>query len=334
VNEKQQEYFLMGKLIWGNDIELLGIILGFIMSYVNERELDEVRTMEEGFKKAYSHDTEGTIEAVEKLRYFALQLVPLNVTAENELDIKALTISIGDIGRVAAENNMEPACVTSVRAIGDIAVEAANQERESLAIKASTVLGRLSLELAEKNFSTAAKNGAESLGSCGKVASSVGMEMLVTLSEIYLMQLSLNAMDKSFYEIGYSAVDMLGEIGASSAEQEMELCTTEAAILLEDLGNSALRKKDEAYAKVVIQALGNMGAVASQHNLISSLVQIAWSLETIRVLAREMDLKIALLLAKEILDSLSTAGMLDEARNLEKIQEIKKFHQRVLKKVE
>jgi hypothetical protein len=227
---------------------------------------------------------------------------------------------------------MELACVASVQAVADIAVEAANQERESLAIKALTVLGRVALEFAEKSLDIAAKGAAKEFGKCAKTASKIKMEMIVNLSEIYLMQLSLKAVDKSLAETGYTTVTMLGEIGASSAEQEMEISTTEAAILLEDLGNSALRKKDEAYAKVVIQALGNIGTAASQSGLKSSLVQVAWSLETLRVLAREINLKDAFLAAKETLEPLNTAGIIDEEKNLEKIQEIKKLHQLVLKK--
>ena len=88
------------------------------MSSVNEHELDEVRTIEEGFKKAYEGDLKGTVDAIDKLRDFTLQLIHMNVTAENELDIKALMISIGDIGRVAAEMKMEPACDASSRLSG------------------------------------------------------------------------------------------------------------------------------------------------------------------------------------------------------------------------
>jgi len=43
-------------------------------------------------------------------------------------------------------------------------------------------------------------------------------------------------------------------------------------------------------------------------------------------------LKAASLEAKAALESLNTAGMLDEEQNLEKIQEIKKFHSLILQK--
>jgi len=75
---------LIGKLIWSKDIGLIRIILGPSMSYINENELDEVRTIEEGFKKAYDQDTKGTVEVIDKLRNFAFQLIHLNVSAENE----------------------------------------------------------------------------------------------------------------------------------------------------------------------------------------------------------------------------------------------------------
>jgi hypothetical protein len=138
------------------------------MSYIDEGELAEVRAIEEGFKKAYDDDLKGTVEAIDKLRDFTLRLIYLSATAENELDAKALIISIGDIGRVAAENNMESACVASSRALGDIVVEAAGQERESLAIKTLSVFGRLALEFAVKGMDLAAKSAAESLGKLRK----------------------------------------------------------------------------------------------------------------------------------------------------------------------
>ena len=45
-------------------------------------------------------------------------------------------------------------------------------------------------------------------------------------------------------------------------------------------------------------------------------------------------MKAAHLAAKTALESLNTAGMLDEEQNLEKIQEIRKFHSLFLKRVE
>jgi ribosomal protein S11 len=323
---------LIGKLIWSKDIGLIRIILGPGMSYVNENELDEVRTIEEGFKKAYDQDTKGTVEAIDKLRNFAFQLIHLNVSAENELDIKALVISIGDIGRAAAEMRMEIACVTSSRALGDIAIEAAGQKREPIAIKALSVVGNLALEFAVKGMDTAAKGAAESLGNCGKVSSKIKMETMTSLSEIYLMQVALKAMEINLSETVIASISLLGEIGAYSAEQIMEISTLEAAVILEDLGNAAVRKKSESYAKAAIQALENLGTAVSQYGLKSVLVQVAWSLETIRVFTLEQNLKDACRAAKDALESLNTAEMLDEEQNLEKIQEIKKFHSLFLKK--
>ena len=89
---------------------------------------------------------------------------------------------------------------------------------------------------------------------------------------------------------------------------------------------------NESYAKAVIQALENLGTAVSRYGLKNVLVQIAWSLEIIRVLTLEQGLKATCLAAKNALDSLNTAGMLDEEQNLEKIQEIKKFHSIFLKK--
>jgi len=112
----------------------------------------------------------------------------------------------------------------------------------------------------------------------------------------------------------------------------MEISTLEAAVILEDRGNGAVRKKSESYAKAAIQALENLGTAVSQYGLKSVLVQIAWSLETIRVFTLEQSLKDACHAAKDALESLNTAEMLDEEQNLEKIQEIKKFHSLFLKK--
>jgi len=135
---------------------------------VNENELDEIRTIEEGFKKAYSEDVKGTIEAVDKLRGFAFKLIHRDADAENELDIKALIISIGDIARVAAEMRMEKACAASGRTLGDITLEAAGQKREPLAIKALSVVGSLALEFTGKGLDVAARSAAESPGNCGE----------------------------------------------------------------------------------------------------------------------------------------------------------------------
>ena len=305
------------------------------MSYVNENELDEIKTIEEGFKKAYDQDAKGTIDAVDRLRNFAFQLIHMDAVPENEIDIKALVISIGDIGRVAAEMRMEAVCVASSHALGDIALEAAGQKRETLAVKALSVIGNLALEFAGRDLDTAAKGAAESLGKCGKASSRIKMETLASLSEIYLMQVALKAMEKNLSETGIVSINFLGEIGASSAEKKMEISSLEAAVILEDLGNSVVREKSEkseSYAKALIRALENLGTAASEYDLNNVLVQTAWSLEIIRVLTLEQGLNTVCLAAKNALESLNTAGMLDEEQNLEKIQEIRKFHSIFLKK--
>lgn len=299
---------------------------------MNENELDEIRTIEEGFKKAYSEDQKGTEEAIDKLRGFALKLIHLEADVENELDIKALIISIGDIARVAAEMRMEKACTASGRALGDITLEAAGQKREPLAIKALSVVGSLALEFAGKGLEAATRDTAESLGNCGKSSSRMKMETLASLSEIYLMQVVLKSIEKGLQETGIAATGFLGEIGIASAEQEIEISTLEAAVILEDLGNAAVKENNEFQVKAAIEALENLGTAVSQHGLKSILIQIAWSLETIRVLTLERGLKRACFAAKAALESVNTAGLLDEEQNLEKIREIKEFHSLILKK--
>lgn len=79
---------------------------GCCMSFADERELAEVRMIEEGgLRSAYDGgDTEGgVIKAFSSLRDFAVYLVHLDITAEHELDAKALIIAMGDIGREAAQ---------------------------------------------------------------------------------------------------------------------------------------------------------------------------------------------------------------------------------------
>ena len=181
-------------------------------------------------------------------------------------------------------------------------------------------------------WDTAAKGAAESLGKCGKASSKLKIETMASLSEIYLMQTTLKAMEKNLSETVIVCINALGEIGASSAEQKMEISTLEAAVILEDLGSATVMGKTESYAKAVVQALENLGTAVSRYGLKSVLVQTVWSLEIIRVLALEQGLKAACLGAKSALESLNTAGMLDEEQNLEKIQEIKKFHSSFLKK--
>ena len=123
--------------------------MGHGISFVNENELDEVRTIEEGFQKAYSGDQRGTVEAISRLRDFVFQLIHLDANAENELDLKALIISIGDIARVATEKEMQQACAVSCYALGDIVFEAAGQKRETIAIKALSIVGSLAQEFAK-----------------------------------------------------------------------------------------------------------------------------------------------------------------------------------------
>jgi hypothetical protein len=322
----------IGKLIWSKDIRLTRITAGLGISSVNENELDEVRTIEEGLKKAYSEDLKGTVEAVYKLKDFAFHLIHQEADPENELDIKALIISIGDIARVAAEFKMVQACAASGQALGDIALEAAGENREPLAIKALSVVGSLSMEFAEKGLDDATKGTVESLGNCGKNFSRMKMDTLASLSEIYLMQVSLKSMEKDSLDSGITAVGLLGEIGVASAEQAIEMSTMEAAVILGDLGNAAVRKNNESCAKAVIEALEHLGTAISQPDLKNILVQIAWSLETIRVLTLEKGLKRACFAAKAALESINTAGILDEEQNLEKIRKIKEFHSFILKK--
>ncbi|HWQ49257.1 MAG TPA: hypothetical protein VN414_09990 [Methanosarcina sp.] len=306
--------------------------MGSGISSVNVNELDEVRTIEEGFKKAYSGDLKGTVEAIDRLKGFAYQLIHLDADAENELDLKAIIISIGDIARVSAEMKMEQACSVSGRVLGDIALEAASQKREPIAIKALSIVGSLALEFTGKGLDEAAKSAAESLGTCGKGSSRMKMETLISLSEVYLMQVSLRSIEKGRYKAGIAAIGYLGEIGIASAEQSIETSILEAAVILEDLGNAAVRENSEPYAKVVIEALENLGTEVSQRGMKNILVQIAWSLEMIRVLTLEQGLKGACFAAKAALESINTTGLLDAEQNLEKIREIKEFHSFILKK--
>ncbi|MCC4766148.1 hypothetical protein FXW07_05840 [Methanosarcina sp. DH1] len=306
--------------------------MGFDTSPVDVNELDEVQAIEEGFKKAYSGDLKGTVEAVDKLKGFALQLIPLDADPENELDIKALVISIGDIARVSAEMKMEQACSVSGRVLGDISLEAAGQKRETIAIKALSIVGSLALEFAGKGLDVAAISAAESLGTCGKGYSRMKMETLISLAEAYLLQVSLLSIEKSLNKTGIAAIGYLGETGVASAKQAIETSTLEASVILEDLGNAAVRENNEPCTKAVIEALENLGTEVSQGGMKNILVQIAWSLEMIRLLALEQGMKGACFAAKAALESINTAGLLDAEQNLEKIREIKEFHSFILKK--
>lgn len=321
----------------GHDIELIRNIParnipGFGMYSADERELDEVRVIEEGLGAAYDRNTKRVVEAFDKLKEFALRLIYLDFSAEHELDAKALIVAMGDIGKITAENRMEIASVAASRALGEVCLEAALHEREALTIKALSVLGSLSRELAGKGLDRAAKSAAESLGAFGKAAAMSKKEDHVSLAEIYLMQLASKALDEHLPEAGPVAVCLLGEVGAASSGQALEESAMGAAILLEDLGAAAVRNKHETQVKAVIHAFGLLGEAFSLKEQKIALVQAAWSLETIRLLALEYDMKTAAREAKVMLDSLKTAGILDEEQNLEKIQDIRDFHQRVLKK--
>lgn len=302
------------------------------MSAVDERELAEVRMIEEGLRSAYDGDSERVIEAFNGLKDFAVHLVHMDITAENELDAKALIIAMGDIGRETAERGMEAASIASAHALGKVAVEAVDQERESLALKALSVLGNLALEFGRKNMDEVAKSAAGSLGNIGKAASKIKMEVLTGLSEVYLMQLSMKAMEENLLETWDTALNSLEEIGASSAEQEIESDAVGAAILLEELGTAAARKQDEPRVKSVIKALGKLGRELSQKGSKNALVQTVWALETLRILAFEHEMENAGSEGKLELELLSTAGIPDEEQNLEKIQEIREFHQRILRR--
>ena len=167
-------------------------------------------------------------------------MIHLNADAENELDIKTLIVSIGDIARVTAEMKMEQACSLSGRVLGDIALEAAGQKREPLAIKALSIVGSLALEFTEKGLDVAARGVVESLGTCGKTFSRQNMETLTSLSEIYLMQLSLKSLEKKSHGAGIAAIGFLGEIGVTSVEQAIETSALEAAVILEDQKSTRL----------------------------------------------------------------------------------------------
>ena len=222
---------------------------GCCMSFADERELAEVRMIEEGLRSAYDGDTEGVIKAFSSLRDFAVYLVHLDITAEHELDAKALIIAMGDIGREAAQKRMEEASISSVSSLGEVAVEAVYEERESLALKALSVLGSLALEFGGKGMDAAAKSAAESLANVGKASSKKKMEVLTGLSEVYLMQLSMKAMEEKLSVTWNISLNLLGEIGVLSAEKAMENNAVGAAILFETLGTAAARKKDELRVK-------------------------------------------------------------------------------------
>ncbi|AAM04831.1 predicted protein [Methanosarcina acetivorans C2A] len=307
-------------------------ILGCFMSSVDERELAEVRMIEEGLRKAYDGDAKGVVDAFSSLRDFAVQLIHLDLTAENELDAKALIIAMGDIGKLTAEKRMEIASIAAVHSLGEVAVEAADRKRESLALKALSGLGGLALEFAEKGMDAVAKNAAETLGNLGKKSLEAKMEVLASLSETYLMQLARKAMDENLPETWATAVNFLVGIGVSSAGQEMENSSVGSAILLEELGIAAVRKRNEPQVKVIIEALEKLGKELSRQESKNALVQTVWTLETLRVLALEYGMETAVAAGKLTLEALNTTGIPDEEQNLERIQEIKELHRRILKR--
>ncbi|HII01834.1 TPA: hypothetical protein HA351_09390 [Methanosarcinaceae archaeon] len=302
------------------------------MSSEEQRSLDEIRGIEEGLKAAYTRNTKEAVEAFDRLRDFAIRLIYLNVTAEHELDAKALIVSIGDMGKITAEHRMEIASVAASRALGAIAAEAASQRRDALAIKAVSVLGSLSRELAARGMDTAAKSAAESLGKFGAISARMGVENQVTLSEIYLMQLVREAMEEGLSETGIIAVAFLGEVGAVSVENKLEESAIGGSILLEELGIAAVRENHEPEAKVVINAFEKLGKASSMHGMKSLLFQAAWSVETIRVLAEDKGMNAISRIAKLTLESVKAAGAQDEEQILEKIQDIKKFHRKIMEK--
>lgn len=323
----------IGKLITIQDINTSNDYFpGCCMSSVEGRELAEVRMIEEGLRSAYDGDAEGVIKAFNGLRDFAVNLIHLDITAEYELDAKALIIAMGDIGRETAERKMEAASVASALTLGEVAVEAVDHERESLALKALSILGNLALEFGRKDMDAAAKSVAEALGNVGKASSGKKMDVMAGLSEVYLMQLSMKALEENLSETWDTALNCLREIGASSAEQAIENDALGAAILLEELGTAAIRKQDESRVKSVIRTLGKLGGEFSQIVSRNALVQTVWALETLRILARECEMESAESEGKQELELLSTEGILDEEQNLEKIQEIKEFHQRILRR--
>ena len=146
------------------------------------------------------------------------------------------------------------------------------------------------------------------------------------------MQLSMKAMQENLSETWDTTLSYLGEIGASSAEQAIENDAIGAAILLEELGTTAAGRRDEPRVEAVIQVLGKLGRELSRIGSKNALVQTVWALETLRVLATEYEMENAGNTGKLELELLSTAGILDEEQNLEKIQEIKELHQRILRR--
>ena len=92
-------------------------------------------------------------------------------------------------------------CSVSGRVLGDIALEAASQKREPVAIKALSIVGSLALEFAGKGLDAAARNAAESLGTCGKGSSRMKMETMISLSEVYLMPATENFFISSLHRL-------------------------------------------------------------------------------------------------------------------------------------
>lgn len=307
-------------------------IRGFGMYSLDEGELDESRIIEAGIMAGNMRDTKGVVEAFEKLKAFTVKLIYLNTTGEHELDAKAVIIAMGDIGELVAENRMELASIAAARELGEVAKAAAEHRRDALAVKATSILGNLARVLVEKNMGTATKTVAETLGNFGKVSVGQKSENQISMAEIFLMQIAEGGLREGLEEASLTAINSLGDIGVASVEEGLEESVIGAELLLEEVGTLAVRVKREPEAKAVVHAFGIIGKVFPQRGSKTTVVQAAWSLEIIRVLAEEGGLKSVARAAKVALESLKTAGVRDEEQNLEKIQEIKKFHRKLLER--
>ncbi|MDD2438681.1 MAG: hypothetical protein PHD41_00435 [Methanosarcinaceae archaeon] len=295
-------------------------------------ELDEYKIIEAGIRAANLQDTKGVVEAFAKLKTFTIRRISFNIKKEHEIDVKAVIIAMGDLGKLVAEKRMESAALAAVYELGEVAQGAAEYGREALAVKAASNLGSLTRRLAENDMDAAIKAGAEAFDKFGKASARQKSESQLSMAEVFLMQLAETSLRKKYREASLAAVCALGNIGVFAAEAKLEDSVIGAELLLEEVGMLAVREKQEAEAKAVIQTLGLIGKSASQQGLKSSLVQAAWSLGIMQVLSEEEGLISVSRAAKVGLESLKTAGIQDEEQNLERILEIKRYQRKLMER--
>ncbi len=225
-------------------------------------------------------DEKSTLEVIENLQRFGVSIVKKANKEFVELEgaARQAAMSLGEVGRTAAEKDLEDATRQAAASLGVVGRTAAEKELESAAWQAARSLGILGKAAAVNELNGATWQAARSLESVGKTSAEKELKNVARQAALCLGSVGKTAAEKELKDAAKQAARSLGIVGKTSAKNEAKYATWQAARSLGIIGKAAVVNGLMAVAKRAVRSLEAIGKTAAEKGPKGALRQAALSL--------------------------------------------------------